>query len=75
MLDGILQDDADIFWTHFKKMLGHSIGAYLLSVGNSFGHANLQAQTRHFANLSNFVASQGGAIKKNQALSGFFFDV
>ena len=75
VLDGILQDDADIFWTHFKKMLGHSIGAYLLSVGNSFGHANLQAQTRHFANLSNFVASQGGAIKKNQVLSGRMADV
>lgn len=75
VLDGILKDDEDAFWNHFKKMVGHTIRAYLLSVGHSIGHPNLHAQTRHFANLSNFVASQGGAIKKNQVLSGKMADL
>lgn len=74
VLEGVLQDSPALFWTHFRKLLGHTVSSYVMSVGNAVGTPTLDSQTRHFANISNFVAAQGGALKKNQVLSGKMAD-
>ena len=75
VLEGVLQDSPALFWTNLRKLLGHTMGAYFMSIGKSIGKPTLDKQTRHFANISNFVAAQGGVIKKNQVLSGKMADL
>ena len=54
-------------------MISHFITSYM-SVIIPF-ETNLRYQTLIFANLSNFVALQGGKIKSNQSISGDMADI
>jgi alkylation response protein AidB-like acyl-CoA dehydrogenase len=68
----ILDDDVSAFKTHFNKLFSHSLKQLVMvpaTMGR--GYSNIIAkQTKYFANLANFVALMGGAIKQNQFLSG-----
>jgi len=69
VLQGILDNDHESTYIHFKNIVKHSISLYFRSVKNSFGKTNLEKQTIYFACLSNFVALKGGLIKKEQSIS------
>ena len=66
----ILDDDVNGFKTHFNKLFGHSFRQFVM-LPNSGGYSGaIERQTRYFANLANFVALMGGAIKRDQFISG-----
>lgn len=66
----ILDDDAKGFKTHFNKLFGHSLRQFVM-MPNTGGYSGaIERQTRYFANLANFVALMGGAIKRDQFISG-----
>lgn len=66
----ILDDDLSAFKTNFNKLFSHSFKQFVM-VPNMGGYSDsIHKQTRYFANLSNFVALMGGAIKQNQFISG-----
>lgn len=66
----ILDDDAKGFKTHFNKLFGHSLRQFVM-MPNTGGYSGaVERQTRYFANLANFVALMGGAIKRDQFISG-----
>ena len=66
----ILDDDAGAFKSHFNKLFGHSFRQFVM-MPNEGGYSGIiERQTRYFANLANFVALMGGAIKRNQFISG-----
>lgn len=73
ILENILNDDADGFKQNFKNIVGHSLSMY----GKSWAFNNdiLEKQTVQFANLANFIALKGGAIKKEQSLSADMADL
>ena len=73
VLETILNDDAKSFNKNFRKIVGHSLSLYLKSF--SLFKTNLEKQTIDFACLSNFVALKGGALKKEQYLSGDMADI
>ena len=72
ILESILQDDLESFKKSFKSMLSHSISLYMKSFSIQI---NLNQQLLDFACLTNFVALQGGQLKKNQMLSGDMADI
>ena len=72
LLDSILTDDFDKFKKNFNNIVSHSLNLYLKTF--SFKN-NLQQQIIDFAALTNFVAMRGGAIKKEQMLSGNMADI
>lgn len=74
ILDSILKNDETLFDKHFKEILNHSIRLYADSCANIFRN-DLQQQIIHFACLTNFVALRGGALKKEQLLSGKMADI
>ncbi len=65
-----------MFSKNFNNMCLHVLKLYLKSFSpfNIF-KSRLEIQTIHFANLSNFVAVKGGAIKREQSLSGDMADI
>ena len=66
----ILDDDVKGFKTHFNKLFGHSLRQFVM-LPNTGGYCGaIERQTRYFANLANFVALMGGAIKRDQFISG-----
>ena len=70
ILEAIDENDVSKFNKSFAKIVGHSVGLILSSMGQSVWGANvLDKQTIYFACLSNIVALKGGAIKKEQSLS------
>ena len=72
ILDSILNDDKDKFKKEFNSIVMHSLKLY----GQSFcPRNNLDQQIVNFATLTNFVALKGGAIKKEQMLSGTMADI
>ena len=72
LLDSILTDDFDKFKTNFNNIVSHSLNLYF----KTFSFKNdLQQQIIDFAALTNFVAIRGGAIKKEQMLSGNMADI
>ena len=73
ILENILKDDEEEFSKNFKNIVNHSLGLYFKSL-TSFDNI-LDKQTLHFANLSNFVALKGGAIKREQFLSADMADI
>ena len=73
ILENILKDDEKEFSKNFKNIVNHSLGLYFKSL-TSFDNI-LDKQTLHFANLSNFVALKGGAIKREQFLSADMADI
>ena len=68
----ILDDDADAFKRHFNKLFSHSLKQIVMVPASMRGGYSdiIARQTKYFANLANFVALMGGAIKQNQFLSG-----
>ena len=77
VLDSILTDNIDNFKDSFKNILKHSLLLYWKSLpGVTFNNNTLlEKQTLHFANLSNFVALKGGALKSEQFLSADMADI
>ena len=73
ILENILNDDLESFKQNFKNIVNHSLSMY----GKSwlFNSDILEKQTIQFANLANFVALKGGAIKKEQSLSADMADL
>ena len=72
LLDSILDNNIDKFGEHFNKITAHSV--YLLLKSYSIRN-DLHQQIINFANLTNFVALKGGAIKREQMLSGDMADI
>lgn len=66
----ILDDDSSAFKTHFNKLFSHSFKQFVMVPNMGSSSNTIEKQTRYFANLANFVALLGGAIKKNQFISG-----
>ena len=67
VFESIMNDDIKSFEKNFKNIVKHSLNLY----AKSFLPNNnlLEKQTIIFATLANFVALNGGAIKKDQSLS------
>ena len=72
VLNSILNDNMHEFEESFSDIFPHSIVLYMKSF--SFSNA-LQQQIIDFACLTNFVALKGGAIKREQMLSGTMADI
>ena len=72
LLESVMDDDLAKFKTYFPKMVSHTIGSYLKTY-SPFGK-ELERQTVNFAALANFLALKGGALKKEQYLSGLVAD-
>ena len=82
ILENILNDDKEGFSDNFKNIIKHSLSLYckslrysLLSFVSLPLDSLLEKQTIYFANLSNFIALKGGAIKGEQFLSGDMADI
>ena len=72
VLESILKDDLNEFKKSFKNVFNHS----LILFAKSFNLTNsLENQIINFANLTNFVALKGGAVKREQMLSGDMADI
>ena len=74
VLETILNNDEKKFMEEFKKIVVHSLILYGKSL-NMIGYNALEKQVIDFACLTNFVALQGGKIKKDQMLSGTMADI
>lgn len=72
ILNSILENDERKFGEHFKEISAHSIFLLLKSYNIK---NDLQQQITNFANLTNFVALKGGAIKREQMISGDMADI
>lgn len=66
----ILNDDPASFKKHFNRLFSHSFRQFVMTPNMGGYSDSIHKQTRYFANLANFVALMGGAIKKNQFISG-----
>ncbi len=79
LLESILNDDVNKFSQDFKNIVTHSLGLYYQTLNSSnlipFVNKSLENQVIDFANLTNFVALKGGALKKEQQLSGTMADI
>lgn len=72
LLESILDNDFDKFKTNFNRIISHSVGLYYKTLTFS---KTFEQQIIDFANLTNFVAMRGGAIKGEQMLSGDMADI
>ena len=72
LLESILDNDFDKFKTNFNSIISHSVGLYYKTLTFS---KTFEQQIIDFANLTNFVAMRGGAIKGEQMLSGDMADI
>lgn len=75
VLDSILNNNFDNFKSSFKNIVNHSLNLYFKSLVNYEANSELEKQTLHFANLANFVALKGGALKSEQFLSADMADI
>ena len=82
ILENILNDNVTSFNKNFYSIVKHSIDCYLISLASSFKPQSistyrdvLEEQTSYFANLANFIALKGGAIKSQQMLSADMADI
>ena len=82
ILENILNDDITAFNKNFSSIIKHSLECYLVSLASSFKIKSLSncydildQQTAYFANLANFIALKGGAIKSQQMLSADMADI
>ncbi len=78
ILESILEDDQKKFEKGFSAILNHSLSLYAKSFVPNFSseiNSRLDSQISSFANLSNFVALKGGAIKREQFLSADMADI
>ena len=72
--DSIISNDIELFKQNINNIINHSFRLYFKSLF-IFEKDNLNKQTIHFANLSNFIALLGGEIKQNQSISGDMADI
>lgn len=72
LLESVMDDDLQKFKTYFPKMVSHTVGSYLKTY--SPFRRELEKQTVNFAALANFMALKGGALKREQYLSGLVAD-
>ena len=72
VLESVLKDSVNDFSKEFNNLVSHSIGLYFKSL--RFGN-ELSQHIVNFANLTNFVALKGGALKAEQMLSGDMADI
>ena len=72
LLESILNDDIKAFKKSFNALVGHSLSLYFRSF--TLGK-ELDQEIVRFAALTNFVALKGGALKKEQQLSGDMADM
>lgn len=75
LLESILNNDSHKFQQAFNEISGHSVSLLLRTVFNYGEKSELNKQILNFACLTNFVAIRGGAIKREQMLSGDMADV
>ena len=75
ILDNILNNNEVEFQTNFKNIINHSIKLYFKSFFHRSIDNTLNKQTVHFANLANFIALNGGALKSKQMLSSDMADI
>ena len=73
ILTSILENNKDVFYEKFIKIINHSIKLYIRCL-SPIHNNELEKQTLYFANLSNFIALKGGAIKSEQIISGYMAD-
>ena len=72
ILDSILQDNSKDFQKELNEMIRHSVGLYLKTFCLS---SSLEKQIVDYAALTNFIALKGGALKREQMLSGDMADI
>ena len=75
ILETILDDNYDDFQKRFHNIVKHSISLYFKALSTSFSDITLENQTISFANLSNFIALEGGKLKSHQMLSSTMADI
>ena len=75
VLESIMQNDSERFNLEFMNIMKHSILLYVKCVINYECNTELEKQTLHFANLANFIALNGGALKSKQMLSSDMADL
>ena len=75
VLESIINNDLEKFNSEFMNILKHSILLYGKSLINYECSTVLEKQTLHFANLANFIALNGGALKSKQMLSSDMADL
>ena len=79
LLDSVLNNDINKFNTSFRDIVGHSLGLYFKSLNITnilpFVEKDLESHIIDFATLTNIVALKGGALKKEQMLSGDMADI
>tara|TARA_B100001093_G_scaffold97959_1_gene89963 strand:- start:1748 stop:3700 length:1953 start_codon:yes stop_codon:yes gene_type:complete len=77
ILDSVLDNNKEDFMKHFKNIVSHSLIMYFKSlyILSSSPNTELNQQIINFANLTNFVALKGGALKREQMLSGTMADI
>ena len=70
----VIDDDIDAFKKHFSNIAKHSLVQYGKNI-TCLMKNDMDRQIVQFANMSNFVALMGGALKKNQSISGDMADI
>jgi len=74
LLESLLDNNLPAFSKNFNKIVLHSLGLYAKSF-NFISYNKLNKQIIDYACLTNFVALQGGKIKRDQMLSGTMADI
>lgn len=75
VLKSILNNDEKDFGVQFTNIVKHSLSLYFKSFTDYECSTQLEKQTLHFANLSNFIALNGGTLKAKQMLSSDMADI
>ena len=77
VLDSVLNNDTNKFGKEFYNLLGHVFSLYFKTLNpfNIINKDKLERQILDFATLTNFVALKGGALKREQILSGTMADI
>ena len=77
VLDSVLDNDLNKFGKEFNNLLQHVFSLYFKSLNplNMINKDKLERQVIDFATLTNFVALKGGALKREQMLSGTMADI
>lgn len=75
ILDSILENNENSFKENFNNILKHSLKLLFKSFTRYECKNELEKQTLHFANLANFIALKGGALKSQQMLSSDMADL
>lgn len=77
VLDSVLDNDINKFRKEFNNLLQHVFSLYFKTLNplNMINKDKLERQVLDFATITNFVALKGGALKREQMLSGTMADI